>query len=77
MGLIITVENNGRSGSAIPSKFQCKFARVGRAREGAKKALIREIEHGSLGAFSVAVDQLMVDLIEDMGGNVIRSGLWT
>ena len=24
-----------------------------------------------------AVDQLMVDLIEDMGGNVIRSGLWT
>ena len=24
-----------------------------------------------------AVDQLIVDLIEDMGGNVIRSGLWT
>jgi wyosine [tRNA(Phe)-imidazoG37] synthetase (radical SAM superfamily) len=24
-----------------------------------------------------AVDQLMVDLIEDMGGNIIRSGLWT
>jgi hypothetical protein len=24
-----------------------------------------------------AVDQLMLDLIEDMGGNVIRSGLWT
>jgi wyosine [tRNA(Phe)-imidazoG37] synthetase (radical SAM superfamily) len=24
-----------------------------------------------------AVDQLMVDLIEEMGGNVIRSGLWT
>ena len=24
-----------------------------------------------------AVDQLMVDLIEDVGGNVIRSGLWT
>ena len=24
-----------------------------------------------------AVDQLMVDLIEDLGGNVIRSGLWT
>ena len=24
-----------------------------------------------------AVDQLMVELIEDMGGNVIRSGLWT
>ena len=24
-----------------------------------------------------AVDQLMVDLIEDMGGNVIRSGLST
>ena len=23
-----------------------------------------------------AVDQLMLDLIEDMGGNVIRSGLW-
>ena len=23
------------------------------------------------------VDQLMLDLIEDMGGNVIRSGLWT
>jgi hypothetical protein len=23
------------------------------------------------------VDKLMVDLIEDMGGNVIRSGLWT
>jgi hypothetical protein len=22
-------------------------------------------------------DKLMVDLIEDMGGNVIRSGLWT
>jgi hypothetical protein len=24
-----------------------------------------------------AVDQHMLDLIEDMGGNVIRSGLWT
>jgi hypothetical protein len=24
-----------------------------------------------------AVDQLMLDLIEDMGGNVIKSGLWT
>ena len=24
-----------------------------------------------------AVDQVMLDLIEDMGGNVIRSGLWT
>ena len=24
-----------------------------------------------------AVDQLMVDLIEDMGANVVRSGLWT
>ena len=24
-----------------------------------------------------AVDQLMLDLIEDMGGNVVRSGLWT
>jgi hypothetical protein len=24
-----------------------------------------------------AIDQLMLDLIEDMGGNVIRSGLWT
>jgi hypothetical protein len=24
-----------------------------------------------------AVDQLMLDLIKDMGGNVIRSGLWT
>jgi hypothetical protein len=24
-----------------------------------------------------AVDQLMLDLIQDMGGNVIRSGLWT
>ena len=24
-----------------------------------------------------AVDQLMVDLIEVMGGNIIRSGLWT
>ena len=23
------------------------------------------------------VDKLMLDLIEDMGGNVIRSGLWT
>jgi len=23
------------------------------------------------------VDKLMVDLIEDMGGNAIRSGLWT
>jgi len=23
------------------------------------------------------VDKLMIDLIEDMGGNVIRSGLWT
>ena len=23
------------------------------------------------------VDKLMVDLIEDMGGNVIRSSLWT
>ncbi len=23
------------------------------------------------------VEQLMLDLIEDMGGNVIRSGLWT
>ena len=22
-------------------------------------------------------DKLMVDLIEDMGGNVVRSGLWT
>jgi hypothetical protein len=24
-----------------------------------------------------AVDKLMLDLIEDMGGNVVRSGLWT
>jgi hypothetical protein len=24
-----------------------------------------------------AVDQHMLDLIEDMGGNAIRSGLWT
>jgi hypothetical protein len=24
-----------------------------------------------------AIDQLMLDLIEDIGGNVIRSGLWT
>jgi len=24
-----------------------------------------------------AVDQLMLDLIESMGGNVIKSGLWT
>jgi len=24
-----------------------------------------------------AVDQTMLDLIEDMGGNAIRSGLWT
>ena len=24
-----------------------------------------------------AVEQLMLELIEDMGGNVIRSGLWT
>jgi hypothetical protein len=24
-----------------------------------------------------AVDQHMLDLIEDMGGNVVRSGLWT
>jgi hypothetical protein len=23
------------------------------------------------------VDKLMVDLIEDMGGNAVRSGLWT
>jgi hypothetical protein len=23
------------------------------------------------------VDKLMLDLIEDMGGNVVRSGLWT
>jgi hypothetical protein len=23
------------------------------------------------------VDQLMLDLIEDMGGTVVRSGLWT
>jgi hypothetical protein len=23
------------------------------------------------------VDQLMLDLIEEMGGNVVRSGLWT
>ena len=23
------------------------------------------------------VDQLMIDLIEDMGGTVVRSGLWT
>jgi len=24
-----------------------------------------------------AVDKLMLDLIEDTGGNVVRSGLWT
>ena len=24
-----------------------------------------------------AVDKLMLDLIEDMGGSVVRSGLWT
>jgi hypothetical protein len=24
-----------------------------------------------------AVDKLMLDLIEDMGGNVVRSGVWT
>ena len=23
------------------------------------------------------VDKLMLDLIEDMGGNIVRSGLWT
>jgi len=23
------------------------------------------------------IDQLMLDLIEDMGGNAVRSGLWT
>jgi hypothetical protein len=27
--------------------------------------------------FRHAVDKLMLDLIEDMGGTIIRSGLWT
>ena len=45
--------------------------------QDAMTELIAKKDYSAAERLLHVVDKLMVDLIEDMGGNAIRSGLWT